>query len=118
MKNIITKKLHIIILLILGICLITTPVLASFGLSDAAPSELSKNSNIAQYVGNILKGFFSLTGIIFLILSIYSGASYMLSRGDAQKAQKAREILYNSIIGLIIIMASYALTDFILTQIS
>ena len=55
----------------------------------------------------------SLIGIVFLILMIYGGFIWMNSRGNDQEIQKALTIIRNSIIGLLIVVAAYAITEFI-----
>ena len=55
----------------------------------------------------------SLIGIVFLILMIYGGFIWMNSRGNDQEIQKAITIIRNSIIGLLIVVAAYAITEFI-----
>ena len=55
----------------------------------------------------------SLLGVIFLILTIYGGFIWMNSRGNDQDVEKAKTIIRNSIIGLLIVVVAYAITEFI-----
>jgi len=55
----------------------------------------------------------SLLGVVFLILIIYGGFIWMNSRGNDQEIQKALTIIRNSIVGLLIVVAAYAITKFI-----
>lgn len=64
-------------------------------------------------VASIVKLFLSFLGVIFLALTIYGGFNWMLARGNQQKIDKAKSILTNSIIGLIVILAAYSLAVFI-----
>jgi len=89
-----------------------------FGLGAAAPDALKKGTDIPTFVGMIIQGFLALVGIIFLILTVYGGAMYMISRGEAAKAKSAREIVFNALIGLLIVMGSYALTSYIISAVS
>lgn len=66
------------------------------------------------YIGLALKALFSLLGIIFIGLSIYSGIVWMTSRGNEAKVTKAKDTLTELIIGLIFIVGAYALTTFVL----
>lgn len=67
-------------------------------------------------VANLIRVFLSLLGMIALILILYGGFTYMTSAGDPEKVTKAKRILSNAIIGLAIIVASYAIVAFILSQ--
>jgi cytochrome bd-type quinol oxidase subunit 2 len=66
------------------------------------------------YVGRILTAFFSLLGVLAIALIIYSGITWMTARGNEAKASKAKETLFEVIIGLLFIIGSYALTTFLL----
>lgn len=56
----------------------------------------------------------SLVGVLFMILIIYGGISWMLAQGSDEKVNKAKKIITDSIIGLIIVIAAYAITYLIL----
>jgi cytochrome bd-type quinol oxidase subunit 2 len=66
-----------------------------------------------EIIYSSLNMFFSLLGVIFLILVIYGGAKWMTSRGNQEEIKKAKNILISSIIGLLIVLVAYALTWFI-----
>ncbi|MCX6795524.1 MAG: hypothetical protein NT165_02235 [Candidatus Falkowbacteria bacterium] len=57
----------------------------------------------------------SFLGIIFLIMAIYAGITWMSSEGNEKTVEKAKDILKNSIIGLIIVALAYAISYFILS---
>ena len=63
-------------------------------------------------IGKIIKAILSFLGVIFLVLMIYGGYTWMMAGGNEQQVSKARSIIINSIIGLIIIMAAWAITYF------
>ena len=44
---------------------------------------------------------------------IYGGFIWMNSRGNEQDVEKAKNIIRNSIIGLLIVIAAYAITKFV-----
>ncbi|MFH0891813.1 MAG: hypothetical protein V1867_03465 [Candidatus Falkowbacteria bacterium] len=67
----------------------------------------------AQMVGMIIKVLLSFLGVVFLIIMIYAGYSWMIARGNEQVAEKAKGTIVNATIGLIIIMLAYAITVFI-----
>jgi len=58
---------------------------------------------------NIVLG---LLGIITLFLTVYSGFLYLTSRGDKDAVEKAKKILTYSVIGLVVIIASFAITNY------
>jgi len=57
---------------------------------------------------------FSFLGIIFLILVLYGCFLWMTAGGNEEQITKAKKILKDSIIGLIIVLLSYSITYFVL----
>ena len=68
---------------------------------------------IQTKTGQIIGTALSFVGILFLILVIYAGIMWMTAQGNEQKVTKAKDLLINSIIGLIIVFAAYAITAFV-----
>lgn len=65
-------------------------------------------------VAQIFGVFLSLLGFLFIVLIMYGGYLYMTARGNEQQVETATNIIRQSIIGVIIIMISVALSAFIL----
>ena len=74
-------------------------------------------NNLAANAGRIVQVFFSILGIIFLILMLYSGYKWMTAAGDQNKVEQAQSTIRRAIIGIIITIGSYAITQFILVKI-
>ena len=55
----------------------------------------------------------SFVGVAFLILMIYGGILWMTSQGNDTQIKKAKGILINGIIGLVIVIFAYAITAYI-----
>jgi len=68
---------------------------------------------IQTKAGQIIGTALSFVGILFLILVIYAGIMWMTAQGNEQKVTKAKDLLINSIVGLIIVFAAYAITAFV-----
>ena len=52
--------------------------------------------------------------IIFVILFLVGGIQYLTAAGDTEATGKAKKILVDAIIGLVIILAAWAIGNFIL----
>lgn len=76
---------------------------------DALRSVSDPEDKITSIIGTIL----SFVGVAFLILMIYGGILWMTSRGNATQIDKAKGILINGIIGLVIVIFAYAITAYI-----
>ncbi len=79
------------------------------GLSDTDPRII-----IARVIRVVL-GFL---GIVALLLILYAGWLYMTSGGEPSKVDKAKKILSNALIGLIIILSAFAIATFVINFLS
>ena len=73
---------------------------------------------IEQVVGNIIYIALSVLGLIFLVLIVYGGYIWMIARGDEAKVEKAKDTMTNSMIGLVIVLGAYAITYFVVNQLT
>ncbi len=80
---------------------------ASYNVTDEDGSLLANNVN------NIINIALSLLGIIFVLLAIYGGVIFMTARGNEEQTKKAKSVIIQSIIGLIIIISAYAISYFV-----
>ncbi len=64
-------------------------------------------------VGKIISTFLGVLGILAVALILYAGFLWMTAAGNEQKVEKARSILTQAVIGLAIILASYAIANFV-----
>lgn len=67
------------------------------------------DTNLLETVSTIVKAALGVVGVIMVILVIYSGFSWMLSRGNEQGITTAKDVLRFAILGLVIVLLSYAI---------
>ena len=117
------KKIIIPTLLsLLIISLLTLPTLtAAQGLKNinqgidvtAQGAGIKGESNLVQFLAMIVQGLLALIGLVFVILIIYGGFQWMTAMGQEDKIAKAKKVITNSVIGLIIIVLSYSIAYFV-----
>jgi hypothetical protein len=73
---------------------------------------------LTETVGQLISVFLGLLGVIFLVLVIYAGFIWMTAAGDEKAVAKARNILLSAVVGLVILLASYAISSFVIEQLS
>ena len=66
--------------------------------------------------GRAIQALLGIVGLLFLVLTVYAGVLYMTANGETGKIEKAKGILKNSIIGLVIVVGAYTLTTFVVDQ--
>ena len=71
------------------------------------------NVTLGEAVAMVIKGFLGLLGIIFIILILIAGYNWMTAAGDEEKIKKATSTIRSAVIGLLIIVAAYAITYFV-----
>lgn len=99
------------------------PVFADqYGLDQAAGQAGLKGKGVAggtsveSVVGNVVSIALSMIGIVFFLLILYAGFNWMIARGNAEAVDKSKAIIEGAVIGLIIVMAAYAITNFVFTS--
>lgn len=111
--------------------LLPSPILAqatdnagNYGLDETAKKVDALSGQVSSYdknflqtkAGQIIGVVLSFVGALFLILMIYAGILWMISQGNEQSVTKAKGLIINAIIGIIIVFAAYALTSFLGNQ--
>lgn len=81
---------------------------------NGARFDTSTGVNISKIIGQVINTFLSILGIIFLILMFYAGYLWMMAQGNDDQVNKAKSLIRNAIIGLVIIIAAYAITYFVI----
>ena len=118
MKIFIKKALLLLFLIIILIpCQIQAanpdPATAGLGITAQEGYETIPASDIPTMIGRVVGVALSFIGIIFFVLMIYAGFSWMLARGNESEVQKAKSLIEAAIVGLVIVLSAYAITSFI-----
>ena len=75
-------------------------------------------TTVSAIAGTVVNAFLSVLGIIFIALMLYGGYLWMMARGQEEMVTKAKELIQAAVIGLIIIVAAYAVSYFIFSRIA
>ncbi|PIR02877.1 MAG: hypothetical protein COV60_03290 [Candidatus Magasanikbacteria bacterium CG11_big_fil_rev_8_21_14_0_20_43_7] len=81
--------------------------------NKAGYSQDTNDTSFAQTLGVVVKTVLGFVGIIFLLLMVYAGFLWMTARGDSGQVDKAKEIIIQSIVGLVITVGAYSITAFV-----
>ena len=72
--------------------------------------------DIRLTIAAIINVALSLLGIVALVIILYGGFKWMTAGGNEESVAEARKIIVAGVIGLAIILSSYAIAQFVLTQ--
>lgn len=115
------KKLFLSTLasVIFFIILLPTPVYASSGnwggctekITDAAgrTAEIATLRCLPVVFGNLVNAALIFVGTIAVILIVYAGIRFVTSGGDQKKVAQARQIITYALIGLVLVLSSFAI---------
>lgn len=76
----------------------------------------SEATDINAVIGQVIAVVLGLVGVIFMAFLIYGGYVWMTAAGNEDKVKKATKTITNSLVGLIVVLASYAISYFIISQ--
>ncbi len=118
------KKAERTVLAAVGVFICAFAVFSALPAAAVTQTELGLTPGLAQNIGLstrdiretialIINAFLGLLGLVMVVLMIYAGFLYMTSQGNEEQVTKAKAIIRNAIIGLIIITLSYAIVRFV-----
>ncbi len=112
-------------IMIIGLTLfglvVGTEALAQGPVDETAFQQFAEQAGFAQadirvVVARLIRTALSFAGVVLLGLIIYGGFLWMTSGGQAEKISKAKKVLVNAVIGMVIIMSAWAITTFVISS--
>lgn len=76
-------------------------------------SKLGKNANLGTLVAPILTDVLIVSGLFAFFTIIFAGFSYISSSGDKAKVAQAQNMLNYGILGLVLVVGAYLITNLI-----
>ena len=101
-----------------GILPVSAQVDIGTGLDDVGVGAGLSDRELPEIIGSFIQVFLGLLGIIFLVLVLYAGFLWMTAQGETEKTDKAKKLLTQAVIGLVIIVAAYAISGFVVDAIA
>ena len=120
-----TKKIFLISIFSLFYCLfIFNFVEAKYTVTDA-PNFLQKanvnagveETDLPTIVARVIQVALGTIGMIFFVLIVYAGFLWLTARGKEESITKAKGIIISAVIGIVLVVGSYALTNFVLVRV-
>jgi len=112
-------------LVLAGYFLLASPVSAALSLWGDETSGLRVGFEAFQAIGmgnrdprviiaGVVQVILGFLGVLSIVLIMYGGFVWMTAGGDTDKVQRAKDILKNAVIGLLIILSAFAIATFVL----
>jgi hypothetical protein len=103
-KNNIINKLSLFVLILLSVLIANQALALDINISNPIAT-----SDFSILLTNFLKWLLSVAGSIALLMLITGGVFYVTSSGNDQKVETAKKMITWTLLGLILILASYAI---------
>lgn len=81
---------------------------------DAIAGATGGESSLRELIQTILNYFLGFLGFVATLMVIYGGVLYVTSAGNDESVGKAKKILMYAVLGIIIILISFALINTVL----
>lgn len=113
------KKIILILIFVVALFGAADLVLAQAG--DLTGIEFGEGTGLSQVdprivAARVIRAILGFLGILAVGLIIYGGWMYMTSEGNEEKMEKAKKLLRNAVIGLIVILSAFGIASFILSR--
>lgn len=89
----------------------------NFGL-DYANNIGLQNTNPKNVIVNVVQVFLGFLGLIAVIIILIGGFTWMTAGGNEEKVKTGQKWIINGVIGLVIILASYGITSWVITTLN
>lgn len=80
-------------------------------LDENLSGEITENYDIRTYILDVVNFFLGFLGLLAVIMIIYAGFKYVTSNGNSDQSESAKKIIMYAIIGIFIILSSFALVN-------
>ena len=85
---------------------------------NSVATKLGTATPLPVMIANIINILISILGIIFVIEVVWAGFLYLTAMGDKTKIDKAKTMLTQGIIGLVLILMAYGVATFVIDQLT
>lgn len=86
--------------------------------NTANSAGLNANNTLPQIIGTIINVVLGFMGIVLLFYIILAGWEWMSAGGEKGGVETAKARIKNAVIGLVIIVSAYAISNFVISQLA
>jgi amino acid transporter len=117
-RQLLPLLLAVLAVSVLGFAAIPAHAQTPFSIENIGSSLGLGTSDLKNTVINIVKLTLSLLGLIAVTLIIYGGITWTTAAGNEQRVEKAKQIISAAVIGLIVVILSWAIVIFVVNTTS
>jgi len=72
--------------------------------------------DVRETIASIINVMLGLLGIVAVVIILIGGFKWMTAMGNTENVDKAKKLIFQGIIGLVIILSAYAIANFVLSS--
>lgn len=95
------------------ILLAQQPEIINEAIRNIITTQKTPGAGLAFYIAQLWKTVIVVGGLAFLLYTVWGGIEWMMAGGDKNAIEEARHKITNSLIGLALLVATYAIVSFI-----
>lgn len=84
--------------------------------AETAGAYKEEQKSVVEITGTVINAVLATIGIVFVLLMVYAGILYLTAMGEAEKVEKAKSLMVNALIGIVIVAAAYAMVSFLISE--
>jgi len=82
-------------------------------LKNVGGSAYNTDMTTPEIAGTVIGAFLGFIGIVFIVLTVMAGFSWMTAGGNEEKVKKAVAVLKNALIGMVLSLSAWSLWNFV-----
>lgn len=90
-----------------------TQAQTAFSIEDIGTSIGLGSADLKEVVINIIKWVLGILALVGVVMLIYAGILWMTSAGNADRIERAKKIIIGAVIGLVIVLLSWAIVTYV-----
>jgi hypothetical protein len=86
--------------------------------SAGVNAGLANAADLPTIVGKSISVLLGVLGLLFVVYVVYAGFLYLTAQGEETNVKKAKKMLSQAVIGMIIVVSAYAITNVVIDNLS
>ncbi len=99
-----------------GFLFVQTVFAQDFGINEVGAEIALPTEDPRIVAARIIRVVLGFLGIVALVIVLYGGFVWMTAAGNEERITKAKKILVNGVIGLVIIIMAFSITSFVINK--
>lgn len=88
------------------------------GVQQGAGLGSGQTAELPTIIGRVINVILGFLGIILLFYVLLAGFKWMTAGGNSKQTDEAKDMIKNAVIGMVIIVAGFAISNFVIRQLS